>query len=74
MIYCFELLELNHPLEVLKPFFLYLKDIRLDFWGDKLFYHHNLGLKPNKQADWHTTHGNIHQLPDEIRNYLFEET
>ena len=66
MIYRFELLELNHPPEVLKSFFLYLKEIRLDFWGDKLFYHHNLGPKPNEQADWHTTHRNIHQLPDEI--------
>ena len=74
MIYRFELLELNHPLEVLKSFFLYLKDIGLDFWGDKLFYHHNLGPKPNEQVDWHTMHGNIHQLPDEIRNYLFKET
>ena len=74
MIYCFKLLELNHPPEALKPFFLYLKNIGLDFWGDKLLYYHNLGPKPNERADWHTTDRNIHQLPDEIRSYLFEET
>ena len=74
MIYRYEFLELNHPPEMLKAFFLYLKDLGLDFWADKLFYHHNLGPKPNEQADWHTTYGKINQLPDEIRNYLFEET